>query len=82
MLLLLSGATRSQATYPDPFASMQAIQWLESIPFNNVRKGNGLRSNSKRLIGNTLTCPSSSRPIIIKSGDPNRLRDSAAHKSK
>jgi hypothetical protein len=73
MLLLLSGATRSQATYPDPFAFTQASQWLKSITFNNVRKGNELQSNSKRLIGNTSTCPSNPRPIIIKSGNANRL---------
>ncbi len=65
MLLLLSGATRSQATYPDPYAFMQASQWLESITFNNIRNGHGLRRNLKRLIGNTLTCPSNPRPIII-----------------
>jgi hypothetical protein len=66
MLLLLSGVTRSQATYLDPFASTQANQWLKSITFNKVRRGNGLQSNSKRLIGNTSTCPSNPRPIIIK----------------
>jgi hypothetical protein len=82
MLPLLSGAKKTKTTYPDSFSSTQASQWLKSITFNNVRKGNGLGNNLKRLIGNTSTCPSNPRQIIIKSGNPNRLQDSAAHESK